>query len=619
MAAAEVRESRRVVLAQTLESDAGEFAVQRTAIIGASGSGKTYGVGRAIEQLYAAHVPVLIFDTVGVYPSLRVAANGKDPGLKISVVGGDHGDVPIDWTAGEKLARYLFQRRASAVLDLSDGTWKQRAPFVADFCETLLTLLKRRPQPLTVVFDEMPDLCPQKAQKGEDRMVAAVSALVRKGRNHSCGTIQAGQRPQDIAKVAFDQVGSVFVGALFGKHERDAMSDWVGRRARGGVVQEHLGQVSEQPPGFFFLWSPGWLKEYRQIHFLQKWTYDGSATHPLVPTAELRQIAPVDVGELAALMEGTAEGSGLVASGSEKENLQPRATAVSASDSPAELRKEISRLDTALTAEQQRYQQLERKHSELDAMHAELVRAMDAYVREVRHWAENVPMQPHEAREREAQHLRSIGTAEHHSLDERRLERLREPSPPRVLPKKSLESRASPPPARARSPQPKDSSPSEPPLGPRALAVVALYGPLSRAEIALYARSSIKSGALMRSLRQYELEGTIVSVDHGLQLAEGAKQVLPDVAWRKGTALRKAWESVLNDEQRLAWNTLLTAPVEGYTFPELCERAAKSIKSGSFARAVRRLRADQLASLGDQASGRRIFIPLPTRIAFGIR
>lgn len=288
----------------TLDLDAAEAAAQRLAFLGASGSGKSYGCGRLVEQLSAAHVPVIVLDTVGIWPSIRLAKDGKSPGLPFVVMGGDHADLPLELGSAGMLARFLVTQNASVVLDVSDYAPDERAPFVADLCERLLIECKQqtRRRPRVVVYDEAQDLAPEKPAKGEDRMLKAVSALIRKGRNHLVGTVLLTQRPADVSKTALNLCGTLIVGAMFAKHDRLAVRDWAGAKARSLAVEAQLKELPELPPGDFFLWSPQWLRRYERITILPKWTFDGSSSTPLPGDAALGKVAPVDVGALRALL-----------------------------------------------------------------------------------------------------------------------------------------------------------------------------------------------------------------------------------------------------------------------------------------------------------------------------
>lgn len=296
--------SSLLVLADGLELVAVEAAAQRLAWVGTSGSGKTYGCGRYVEQAHACNIPVLILDTVSLWPPIRLAADGKRPGLPFVIVGGDHADVPLELGRGAELARFLITQNASAVVDLSDYAPDERAPFVADLCERLLIELKhqKKRRPRFVVYDEAQDLAPQIPAKGEARMLKAVSALIRKGRNHLCGTVLLTQRPADVSKTALNLCGNLFLGGMFAAHDRKAMRDWAGAKARSPLVEQQLKELPELQPGEFFFWSPSWMKRYQRVHVLPKWTFDGSSSTPLPSDAELGKVAPVDVQALRALL-----------------------------------------------------------------------------------------------------------------------------------------------------------------------------------------------------------------------------------------------------------------------------------------------------------------------------
>jgi hypothetical protein len=91
------------------------FACQRFALISSSGGGKSYGCGRIVEDLARANVPQVVVDTVGIWPAIRLAADGKSPGLPF-----------VPERAGE-LARFILRNNASAVVDVSDLMPDERA------------------------------------------------------------------------------------------------------------------------------------------------------------------------------------------------------------------------------------------------------------------------------------------------------------------------------------------------------------------------------------------------------------------------------------------------------------------------------------------------------------
>ena len=65
-----------------------DVATQTLGIIARKRGGKSYAVGKLVEGLYAHDVQFVIFDPVGNWYGLRLAANGTDKGLEVIILGG---------------------------------------------------------------------------------------------------------------------------------------------------------------------------------------------------------------------------------------------------------------------------------------------------------------------------------------------------------------------------------------------------------------------------------------------------------------------------------------------------------------------------------------------------
>ena len=68
------------------------------AFLGRTGSGKTFAVTKLVEEMLDARAQVIVLDPVGVWWGLRLLADGKSPGIPITIFGGLHGDVPLEST-----------------------------------------------------------------------------------------------------------------------------------------------------------------------------------------------------------------------------------------------------------------------------------------------------------------------------------------------------------------------------------------------------------------------------------------------------------------------------------------------------------------------------------------
>src|SRR5258708_6034465 len=108
-----------------------DAVTQTFAFIGRKGSGKTYGAGKLAELLIDAGVQVAILDTVGNWFGLRLAADGKLPGIDIPILGGLRGDVPLEATGGALIADALADSGRSMVIDVSQFTKADPQRFAA--------------------------------------------------------------------------------------------------------------------------------------------------------------------------------------------------------------------------------------------------------------------------------------------------------------------------------------------------------------------------------------------------------------------------------------------------------------------------------------------------------
>ena len=76
-----------------------EAVTETFAILAKRGAGKTYTAAVLVEELLKAGLHVVVVDPVGVWWGLRASADGAHEGLPIVVLGGEHGDVPLDVAA----------------------------------------------------------------------------------------------------------------------------------------------------------------------------------------------------------------------------------------------------------------------------------------------------------------------------------------------------------------------------------------------------------------------------------------------------------------------------------------------------------------------------------------
>lgn len=291
-----------IELADGLSLDASEAATQTFAPIASKGGGKTYLATKFAEGLYDAGVPFAALDPVGNWSALTLGVDGKSPGLSIVVIGGERADIPLDVEHADRLGTFLVSQGLQAVIDLSELSKKKRKEFVADLCEAMFREARTQRSPFMIIFEEAQLFAPQHAARGEERMLGAVTDIVRLGRNYGLGSMLVTQRPQSVSKEVLNQVECLMVGQLRGPQERKAIRGWITEQG-AGVTKEVLDDLPGLSPGEFCVWSPSWLRIFKRVRVASKRTFDGSSTPKLGEARAQTVKSQRNIGDVVRLLE----------------------------------------------------------------------------------------------------------------------------------------------------------------------------------------------------------------------------------------------------------------------------------------------------------------------------
>lgn len=297
--------SARLRLAPNLLLPRADIATQTYGAVGRKRSGKTYAAGKLVELVYSAGAPVVILDPVGNWYGLRLAADGKSPGLPIPVFGGLHADVPLEPDAGATIGRLVVERQLSAVLDVSQLRKNKQKHFARCFAEELFHRAQKAQRPMLVVFEEAHRWAPEAGGTGDKPLLGAVEDIVRLGGNCGLGCVMITQRPQSINKEVFNQVELLLVGQLPGPHERNAIKRWI--VAKDSAHADYVDQLPSLKAGNMFAWSPSWLNIFQRVRIAKKSTFDSTATPKLGRRTKPRKLAPVDIEALGAEVQAAVE------------------------------------------------------------------------------------------------------------------------------------------------------------------------------------------------------------------------------------------------------------------------------------------------------------------------
>jgi len=270
---------------------------QHIAIVGKTGSGKTYAAKGIVETLLATQKRVCVLDPTGAWYGLRSSADGKKAGFPIAVFGGAHADVPITAQSGSALARILAAKNVPAIVDLSEMLIGERHRFVTDFAEALY---RDNRSPLHLVIDEADEFAPQQPLPETKRMLHHVDRIVRRGRIRGFRVMLITQRPAVLHKNVLTQANSLIAMRLTAPQDRKAIQAWIEGQADAGVGKRVLESLSGLQRGEGWVWSPEYSVLERAA-FPPIRTFDSSRTPDddevvAAPT----KLAPVDIDEIRA-------------------------------------------------------------------------------------------------------------------------------------------------------------------------------------------------------------------------------------------------------------------------------------------------------------------------------
>ncbi len=282
-----------------------EAVTQTFAILAKRGSGKTHTAMVMIEEMLKNGFHVVCVDPIGVMYGLRTSADGKKAGLPIIIVGGEHGDVPIEPTNGEVIANLVVDHGLSLVVDLSLMRKGEQKRFMIDFAETLY---HKNRTALHLVLDESDEWAPQRAIGDEARLLGAIEDLVRRGRARGIGVTMITQRPAVLNKNVLTQIEVLIALRLTSPQDRQALNEWVKYHADTDSSTEMITSLPTLPIGTAWFWSPGWLDIFKKVAIRARETLDSSSTPKVGQSAiQATKRAPVDIAELKTQLVATIE------------------------------------------------------------------------------------------------------------------------------------------------------------------------------------------------------------------------------------------------------------------------------------------------------------------------
>jgi len=248
---------------------------ERLAIVGTSGSGKTYAAKGLIERVMAGGGRVCVVDPLGVWWGLGRGMDGAAPPFPVAVFGGAHADVPFGPGMGAALGCLVGAQPMVCVVDVSDfGSASARRLFMTAFTEALYAA---NTEPLHLVLDEADLWAPQPTQPDGLELLGRVEEIVRRGRVRGFVPWLITQRPAVLHKDVLSQADILVSMKLTSSQDRAAVGRWIEGQADRAEGRRILGALPRLGRGEGWVWAPG-NRVLARVAFPRIRTLDSSQT-----------------------------------------------------------------------------------------------------------------------------------------------------------------------------------------------------------------------------------------------------------------------------------------------------------------------------------------------------
>lgn len=220
-----------------------------TAVLGKTGTGKTYTARGLAEQLLDAGRQVVILDPTGAWWGLRSH-------YEIPIFGGEHGDIAISDASGEAVAAAIVDQHTSAIVDLKLLA-KESGAAMRRFVSAFAKRLKAKPAgALYFIIDEADEFLPQNIGHGDTQLFGHLRWMVRRGRIDGFRVMMVTQRPAEIAKAVLTQIETLVCHRVTAPQDRKAIEDWVKGHSDSGQARQVLQSLAGLDRGEAWIWAP---------------------------------------------------------------------------------------------------------------------------------------------------------------------------------------------------------------------------------------------------------------------------------------------------------------------------------------------------------------------------
>lgn len=278
------------------------------AILAQRRKGKTYAASVIAEEMVAAGQPWVALDPTGAWWGLRSSADGKRAGLPVLVVGGAHGQLPLERITGKLMADLVVDEPGWYVFDFSLFESKAaERQFATDFAERFYRRKGKVPGAIHLFVDEADMFVPQRTPSGDQRMLGAFEAIVRRGGIRGIGTTLISQRAAVVNKNVLEQIDVLVALRTVGPNDQKAIKAYVDAFGTQEQQEALMASLAKLGLGEAWIWEPGG-DLFDRVQIRERRTFNSSATPKAgQQNAEPAKLADVDLDELRDKIAATVE------------------------------------------------------------------------------------------------------------------------------------------------------------------------------------------------------------------------------------------------------------------------------------------------------------------------
>jgi hypothetical protein len=569
----------------------GDTITSTMIVYGGKGMGKTNLLSVLCEEMAKKRFKFSVLDPMGVCWGLQHGADKSGKGIDVLILGGIHGDIPIEPTAGAVVADLVVDETVSTVVDISRHAngkmWSrgERIRFVADYCTRLYERQGENRIPLLQLIDEAARFVPQHIPHGAvdiARCTGAIEQLGEEGRNIGVGLCLFAQRSARLNKSVAELADCMFSFRTVGPNSIKAILEWLGEHVDKSRWKDLLSKIRALPIGQALVVSPGWLQYEGIVQVRPRETFDSSATpKPGKPLRAPGKATKPDLKKYREKMKATIE----------------KAQA----EDPRVLKAKIAELQKMINAQPGKViaGPVEVKTIEVpvlkDAQVKQLTKAAEKVQKMLDRWVV--------VSETTSQHIaKELGTIAHELFTVARAKGqpvsgtiVSRPIPSPPITGKTFKTAAQGTPG------------ANGDLSAYALGLIQTMArrhpmKVTRGQLAVLAGRSLRSSAYAGAFAKILRAGMIVQdrqdrelfslTESGMEIGGGV-----DLAPQSPQEKQETWRRALPHYERALFEVLLAFYPAGLTREELAQRAGKSITSSMFAGAVSSLRKNGIADI----------------------